>query len=385
MLKMKNIVLVALFFIGNMGAINTPDQKHCLEKGKDEISVFYSEKYNFPCSWLLQKLQPFDLKKYMKIAAALKKYAHPNVCFYEPSAVTDEQLRLVHTPDYLTSLRNNVRVWQLVYEQDRLSLKSFIERAVASLLPAAVSDWLILSPMRHATGGTIAAVAKALETKSCAINLGGGYHHASAGDGGAGCIYSDIAIAVEEAWKKDPKLKIMIVDLDAHQGNGYESIFKNDPRISMFDMFNAVNYPSGRVPTAIAVRKYITYSLSITGLIQDGIYLEALKKHLPFAIDKEKPDLIIYNAGTDPLRGDPYGGMYLSYEGLLERDRFVFQETKNKKVPVAMLLAGGYTEQSAHLVADSIIKNAVPIFSNAASCNRQDALDYPDNTAMCVG
>lgn len=390
MLKIKNIALIALFFIGSMGAVTSTGAK---EMGS--VSLFYNSSYDFPLSWLLGLIHPFDMQKYRKINAAVGQYAKAhadkNIQFYSPKPVTDEQLLSVHTPKYLASLKNSSEVIAILRGGSHAAQfgEKFTKRF--NLVPNWLLDWILLKPMRYATGGTIAAVEKALETKSCAINIGGGYHHAAGHEGGGFCYYADINIAVKEAWKKNPNLKVMIVDLDAHQGNGHGKTFGDDKRIGIFDVYGYWNYPRDE-----EAKKYIKYNYPISLKTKDEEYLKIIHHALPNAVDQENPDLIIYNAGTDVFDGDLTGKQSLSREGILERDRTVFEIARDKKIPIVMTTSGGYTPQSAELVYGSIIKNAIPVFcdNNVQEFTKTEtrvkaaanpALDYPDNTAMCVG
>lgn len=381
MLKIKNRALLAYLFLGIGSMI----------QASGEVSIFYNNSYNFGFAWLAQYIHPFDARKYTKINAAVTMYAknnpNKNIQFYSPKAVTQEQLLSVHTPEYLKSLKDSAEVAAILCGGSHAA--QFGENFAwwARWMPNWLFDWILLKPMRAATGGTIAAVAKALETKSCALNIGAGYHHAAGHEGGGFCYYADINIAVKEAWKKNPNLKVMVVDLDAHQGNGHEKTFKDDKRVAIFDVYGDWNYPRDA-----EAKKYIKYNYPIPLHTKDEEYLKIIHQALPQAVDRENPDLIIYNAGTDVFDGDHTGKQSLSREGILERDRAVFEIAKDKKIPLAMTTSGGYTPQSAGFVADSIIKNAIPIFCDdnvrpfiKTKTRVKAALGYPDNTTCCVG
>lgn len=220
---------------------------------------------------------------------------------------------------------------------------------VLSLLPGKMVDNRILNPMRYATGGTILGAELALEY-GWAINLSGGYHHAKADEGGGFNAYSDIAIAIEHVWKTHPKYTVLIIDLDTHQGNGYASIFTNDPRIFIFDLYNADIYPHDT-----DAKQYIDFDYGVSSGITDEEYLQILKTNLPTAIDQSNPDLIIYNAGTDIYENDLLVNMKITREGIVERDAFVFTQAEGKNIPILMLLSGGYGAESAGIISDSVV------------------------------
>jgi histone deacetylase 11 len=141
----------------------------------------------------------------------------------------------------------------------------------------------------------------------------------------------------------------LIVDLDAHQGNGYESIFKDQSGIFIFDVYNRDIFP-GDAEAA----QYIDFAYPIRSGIIDAEYLNLLKQELPKAIKITRPDLIIYNAGTDVYENDPLGGMKISAAGIIKRDEIVFTCALEHKIPILMLLSGGYAAQSAEIVSRSL-------------------------------
>lgn len=150
--------------------------------------------------------------------------------------------------------------------------------------------------------------------KGWAINLSGGYHHASYHDGGGFCVYADITICIShlKRYHGDKVKKVMIIDLDAHQGNGHERDFMQDPDVLIIDAYNPDIYPYD-----FPARKAITVDIPIYSSDNDERYLSKLNDHIPSTIETFNPDFILYNAGTDCLEGDPLGGLffyiYLAY------------------------------------------------------------------------
>lgn len=285
----------------------------------------------------LEKQHAFDSTKYGRVFGFLQDAGSGLLeKVLQPHAVSDEDLRLVHTPRYLSSLRYSEEIAKVT------------ELAILGQVPNKLLQENLIAPKKLATGGTILAVRHALANQ-WAINLSGGYHHAKADSGEGFCIFSDIAIAAYRLWADEPDVRIMIVDLDAHQGNGFASIFRDDPRTHIYDIYNEEVYPNDT-----DARAFINDDLPIQSGCKDGEYLSLLQKTLPKAIDAFSPELIIYNAGTDIYEEDPLGRLSVTAGGIMRRDDFVFQSAASAGVPIAMVLSGGYTKMSARIIADSI-------------------------------
>lgn len=301
----------------------------------------------------LEKLHPFDTCKYSKIASQLVdenvvRFWHD---FHRPQEVSQKNLALVHTQGYLQNLHD-----------EPSKLFSIISGAASQNIPLHrapnwLVDWIALKPMRLATQGTVDAMELALKNE-WAINLSGGYHHAKYGGGHPSgfCVYNDAALAAYIAIRDHNIGSILVVDLDAHQGNGNEDIFARDffkGKVTVFDMYNANAYP---IEEEERVR--ITKHKDWTGIpsqdMNDAQYLAALRQNLASVIEKCKPGLIIYNAGTDVYEKDPLGRMNITAQGIKDRDIFVFETAKKCKIPIVMMLSGGYTSESAQIIASSI-------------------------------
>jgi len=300
------------------------------------LPIVFSPRYDIRVLGI-EKLHPFDSEKYGKVHRYLvDTVGIDEGAFYAPDPVSDEALRKVHTPQYLDSLNHSANIALIA------------EVMMAALLPNEVLRKHLLEPIRYATGGTILGLALALE-QGWAMNLSGGYHHAKAGSGGGFCFFADVPIAVRTMWETHPDRKVMIVDLDAHQGNGNASIFLDEPRVTIFDVFNGQVYP-GDLEAARSVK----YNHPVKMFVGDKEYLGLLERELPPAIVESSPGLIIYNAGTDVLAGDPLGGMNITPEGIIRRDEIVFRCAVDRKIPILMLLSGGYTRKSAGVIGKSI-------------------------------
>lgn len=347
----KRSFLLCLVFFGAMSRAKEKDLLGLKALGKHtpvkqvRLPVVFRPEYDVSFGLLnplVSKLHSFDGCKYGRVMKLIDPYIAPEAK-YEPKEVTQEQLTLVHSPAYLDSLSDCQKVAQILE----------VPQAVGHLIDLRSR---VLQPMRYATGGTILATQLALK-HGRAINLSGGYHHAKPSKGEGFCVYADIPVAIHLLWKERPDLKVMVVDLDAHQGNGvaqslrHEIVEGSRSRVALFDMYNGQRYPGPDDGT----RDYITYNNPLPNGTADEAYLAVLKTKLPKALDEFKPDLIIYNAGTDILEGDKLGGLSVSAAGILERDKAVFKEAQARKIPLAMVLSGGYTAQSAQVTAESII------------------------------
>lgn len=300
------------------------------------VPIVFHEDYDISF-FGIEKLHPFDTQKYGKIARHLQQTC--NIApkdFQKPEKMTDAQLQLVHTAGYLASLK---------YSR---TIATIAEIAPLRYLPNFLLQRNMMNGMRYASAGTVLGAELAM-THGWSINLAGGYHHAKAGNGEGFCFFADIPLAIKKLREKNPALKVLVVDLDAHQGNGLEAILGPDPLTHIFDMYSGNNYPSDS-----AVFKYIDFNYPLADYIQDQDYLAILKKELPKAIKATKPDLIIYNAGTDIFEQDPLGKMRVTENGIIERDLFTFSQALDNKTPILMVLSGGYSTESAHIVGTSI-------------------------------
>ncbi len=303
---------------------------------KKPVLVYHT---NYDISFLgLEKVHPFDTHKYSKVYDYLnKKNILKKVEVLEPKPVSNQDLLKVHTHDYLNSLGSSKVVAHI----------SGVE--LLSWLPNFVLQRGLLQPMKYATGGTILAAEQALE-HGLAINLSGGYHHAKRTNGEGFCYFADIPLAVYNLWEKKPDLNIMIIDLDAHQGNGVSTVFNKDPRVTIVDGFNKDTYPAHDWQA----RALVDYPIPFKPYTADKEYLGNIKITIMNALGTKKPDLIIYNAGTDIFEEDPLGHLSVSAAGIIERDRFVFSTAHDNNIPLAMVLSGGYSPKSAEIIGKSL-------------------------------
>ncbi|OWK02420.1 HDAC11, partial [Cervus elaphus hippelaphus] len=144
--------------------------------------------------------------------------------------------------------------------------------------------------------------------------------------------------------------KATIVDLDAHQGNGHERDFMGDKRVYIMDVYNRHIYPGDRFAKQAIRRK-----VELDWGTEDDEYLQKVERNLEKALQEHRPDVVVYNAGTDILEGDRLGGLAISPQGIVKRDELVFRMVRGRQLPILMVTSGGYQKRTARIIADSIL------------------------------
>jgi acetoin utilization deacetylase AcuC-like enzyme len=168
------------------------------------------------------------------------------------------------------------------------------------------------------------------------MNIAGGTHHAYTNKGEGFCLLNDIAVSANYLLHENLSKKILIVDLDVHQGNGTAEIFKQEERVFTFSMHGEKNFPAHKEKSNL--------DIALPDFINDKAYLNILESTLPKLIDEVAPDFIFYQSGVDILESDKLGRLNVSIEGCKQRDKFVFQQCLINKIPVAVSMGGGYSE-----------------------------------------
>jgi histone deacetylase 11 len=298
--------------------------------------IIYSRRYNLGVPGI-ERLHAFNARKYAHAMRLLRRSGtlHRRDVL-KPLWPADALLQRVHWRRYLQSVRKSATIAKIV------------ELPPLARLPSAFLRFAILNPMRWAVGGTVVAAHQAL-AKGCAINLGGGFHHAHADFGHGFCVYSDVAIAIGALRAQGTVCKFLIIDLDAHQGDGHADLFRDDKSVQILDMYNANVFPRDD-----RARDRIDWEIRLRSGTSDKEYLERLEATLPDAVDASRPDLAFYLAGTDIVSGDPLGLLNVSPRGVLQRDLFVWEQLTSRRIPLVMLTAGGYTSASSQLIATTI-------------------------------
>jgi histone deacetylase 11 len=286
----------------------------------------------------VRSLHPFDFKKRSGVYAELERELRlSRSSIYTPERANDALLGLVHEPSYIRALSNPALAAKVMGIPD------------LAFLPADTIEHGLLDPLRYAVGGTVLAATIAAEHR-WAINLSGGFHHAKKGRAEGFCFFADTAIAIRALQLTNPAIRVLSVDLDAHQGNGVAELLGDDPQVCLFDVYNREIYPRY---TGASSR--IRYNFPVPSSIDDAGYMALLRGELPAALDSFPADLLIYNAGSDIFKDDRLGRMRISADAIYARDEFVFSEAFRRNIPIVMLLSGGYASRSPQLIAGSII------------------------------
>jgi acetoin utilization deacetylase AcuC-like enzyme len=238
--------------------------------------------------------------------------------FLRPELATETQLTRVHTPEWVSNLRNGT-----------LTLSEIMKLEVPYSAELVEAFWL-------AAGGTILAAESALRD-GFGCNIGGGFHHAHAGHGEGFCAIHDVAVAIRQMQSESRISKAMVIDTDVHHGNGTAAIFAKDESVFTLSIHQLNNYPAYKPPSNI--------DLNMADGVEDDEYLDALLASVKDALDQFEPDMVFYVGGADPYREDQLGGLSLTIKGLQARDRGVFVEARRRGIPVVTTLAGGYARR----------------------------------------
>jgi len=236
--------------------------------------------------------------------------------FFEPEKPNDKFILAVHEPEYYYDLLNIT-----------------LDQRAARKIGFPLSEVLIEREVIIADG-SIKASEFAI-THGIAMNIAGGTHHAYTNRGEAFCLLNDQAISARYLQTKGLAKKILIVDLDVHQGNGTAEIFKNDPSVFTFSMHGKNNYPFKKEQSDL--------DIALDNDTNDATYLNILKNTLPKLIEEQKPDFIYYLCGVDVIATDKLGKLGMSVLGCKARDRFVLEHCKTNKIPVMCSMGGGYS------------------------------------------
>ena len=225
---------------------------------------------------------------------------------------------------------------------------AYVEAALGLKLDAAAERRLglpvtpeVVRRARAANGGTILTARLALE-HGLACNTAGGSHHAFADHGSGFCVFNDVAVAARVLLAEARIERVLVVDLDVHQGDGTAAICAHDPRIHTFSMHCRTNFPLRKQTSDLDV--------ALDADLEDDAYLALLAEHLPGLLEEVRPDLVFFNAGVDPHVDDRLGRLALTERGLWRRERLVLETCLGAGVPVAGVIGGGYAPDLEQLV-----------------------------------
>jgi acetoin utilization deacetylase AcuC-like enzyme len=282
------------------------------------MQVFYATQFVLP----LPPGHRFPMAKYQllrdRLAAEL-----PAIELSQAPPTADSDLTRVHSPAYVQSVSDG-------------SIDPGAMREIGFPWTPAMAE-----RARRSVGATIAACRAAFRD-GVAANMAGGTHHAAADKGSGFCVFNDAAVAARAMQAEHPNLKVAVIDLDVHQGNGTARIFHDDLSVFTLSLHGAKNFPFRKEAGDLDVE--------LPDGCGDSEYLEALDSALSELEGRFRPGLVIYLAGADPHEGDRLGRLKLTWDGLAARDRRVFEWTWQRRLPLAFAMAGGY----GHRIEDTI-------------------------------
>jgi acetoin utilization deacetylase AcuC-like enzyme len=251
--------------------------------------------------------------------------------FVTPEPATDDDVLLVHDPAWVAKLRTGSISYQEILQLEIPYSRQMVE-----------AFWL-------AAGGTGLAARHALEGR-VGFNLGGGFHHAFPEHGEGFCAINDVAVAIRCLQRDGAIERAMVVDCDVHHGNGTAAIFAADPSVFTLSIHQFNNYPAEKPPSNLDIH--------LADGLGDAEYLNRLGNGYRTALSMFHPQLVMYLAGADPYCEDQLGGLSLTFDGLMERDRLVIRTAMMQRIPVAIVLAGGYAQN---------VEDTVTIHANTAA------------------
>ncbi len=284
------------------------------------MKAYYCDQFVLP----LPEGHRFPMQKYAMVREqAVATGILRNEDLDVPDAATDEQLLYVHTEDYVRRVVGG----QLTDKE--------IRRLGFPWSPALVQR------SRRSVGGTISACRSALK-RGVSVNLAGGTHHAFPEFGAGFCVFNDAAAAARTIQRESLAEKILIVDCDVHQGDGTAYIFSDDTSVFTFSIHGKRNFPFHKQASDL--------DIELDDGADDAAYQNALEMGLQAVFGAFVPDLMICLAGADPYIGDRLGRLSLTKAGLLARDHYVLGMCRDRRLPVAVVMAGGYARDIQDIV-----------------------------------
>ena len=285
--------------------------------------LIYHEEYDLN---LGEHVFPSKKYKWLRDRLIRTRFAAPED-FVTPQPASSEDLLLAHDAEWVVKIKSGVLSYQDIL---RLEIPYSRQMAQAFCL---------------ACGGTVLAAQLAMRN-GVGFNVGGGFHHAFADHGEGFCALNDIAVAIRRVQRDGAIRRAMVVDCDVHHGNGTAAIFAGDFSVFTLSIHQFNNYPSEKPPSSLDIH--------LADGVGDSEYIHRLENGYRAALAMFNPELLVYVAGADPYYEDQLGGLSLTFDGLMERDRLVMWEALHRRIPVAVVLAGGY----AHSAEDTITIHA---------------------------
>jgi len=278
------------------------------------LKIAHSKIYNHP----LPKNHRFPMEKYDLIPERLiLENTLNNENFFEPGSINKEDILLTHCPDYYTKLVS----------------QSLTKKEIRPI--GFPMSELLIEREKKITQGTIECTDFSIKN-GISMNLAGGTHHAFHDKGEGFCMLNDQAIAANYLLSNNMVKKILIIDLDVHQGNGTASIFRNNKNVYTLSFHGKKNYPFKKEKSDLDV--------DFEDETGDAEYLLKLKNIFPNLINTFNPDFVFYLSGVDILKTDKLGRLSISIEGCKQRDSLIINHCKNYQIPLQISMGGGYSE-----------------------------------------
>ena len=284
------------------------------------LKIAYSEVFRYS----VPEKHRFPMQKYTIIPERLlSEGTITSANFFAPKRLSEDEILTTHTVEYWHKLKTQ-------------TLTAKEARPIGFEMTPALVD-----RGRHIAHATYECALYA-QQYGVAMNVAGGTHHAFADHGEGFCVFNDVCIASNLLLNRGQAKKILVVDLDVHQGNGNASIMTDEPRVFVFSMHGAKNYP---------FRKQISdLDIELANDTGDEEYLQILAETLPHLIDEVAPDMIFYQSAVDVLATDKLGKLGLTQKGCMARDEYVLRQAKAANIPVAIVMGGGYSEDIEDVV-----------------------------------
>ena len=278
------------------------------------MQAFYSDQFVLP----LPQGHRFPMAKYAMLRDALVAHL-PGIQLLQAPHASDTELLRVHTPDYVRGIADG-------------TVPSAVTREIGFPWSEAMAE-----RARRSVGATVAAARSALR-QGIGANLAGGTHHAYADKGGGFCVFNDVAVAARtlqaQHQREGRALQVAVIDLDVHQGNGTARIFQGDESVFTLSLHGEKNFPFRKEASDLDV--------GLPDATGDADYLAALDAALLELDQRCKPQLVFFLAGADPHEDDRLGRLKLTFDGMQARDQCVFDWCLQRRIPLVLLMAGGY-------------------------------------------
>jgi len=299
-------------------ALGFTPQSQCALLAPNPVNAYYADHFILP----LPSGHRFPMAKYGRLRERLAAEL-PQVRLGQALPASDGELALVHNPAYISAIEHG-------------TLGAAAQREIGFPWSPAMAE-----RARRSVGATIQACRDVMAGQGLAANLAGGTHHAYADKGSGFCVFNDAAVAarlMQAEYARQRRvgavLRVAIIDLDVHQGNGTARIFATDESVFTLSLHGAKNFPFRKEPSDL--------DLELPDGTGDAAYLEALERALQALEQRFDPGLVIYLAGADPHEGDRLGRLKLTFDGLEARDRRVMDWAWQRRVPLVFTMAGGY-------------------------------------------